>query len=139
MFLDTVDSAIYTNQKNEVIELIKKIRKENPNIIVIQNRGFEVVDETAPYIDGVLFEDFTTCYDFKNKNAYYWKGSDLNWINAQSEKLKNLKEKYGIVVLTLDYVNDTEMAKKCIEHAKRYNFIPMTTNDINLNSIINLN
>ncbi|CAB3288952.1 conserved exported protein of unknown function [Methanocaldococcus lauensis] len=135
VFLDTVDSAIYTNQKNEVIELIKKIRKENPNIIIIQNRGFEIVNETAPYIDGVLFEDFTTYYDFKTKNAYYWNGSDLNWINAQSEKLKNLKEKYGIIILTLDYVNNNEMAKKCIEHAKEYGFIPMTTNDINLNSI----
>ncbi|CAB3287733.1 conserved exported protein of unknown function [Methanocaldococcus lauensis] len=135
IFLDTVDSAIYTNQKNEVIELIKKIRKENPDIIIIQNRGFEIVNETAPYIDGILFEDFTTGYDFKNKIAYYWKGSDLNWINAQSEKLKNLKEKYGIVILTLDYVNNNEMTKKCIEHAKEYGFIPMTTNDINLNSI----
>ncbi|AEF96358.1 endo alpha-1,4 polygalactosaminidase [Methanotorris igneus] len=135
VFLDTVDSAIYTNQKKEVIELIKKIRQENSNILIIQNRGFEVVDKTAPYIDGVLFEDFTTYYDFKNKKAYYWKGSDLNWINAQSEKLKNLKEKYNLVILTLDYVNDIEMAKKCIEHAKKYNFIPMTTKDITLNSI----
>ncbi|EHP87388.1 endo alpha-1,4 polygalactosaminidase [Methanotorris formicicus] len=136
VFLDTVDSAIYTNQKNEVIELVKKIRIENPNIIIIQNRGFEVVDKTAPYIDGFLFEDFTTYYDFENKKAYYWKGSDLNWINAQSEKLKNLKEKYGIVVLTLDYVNnDDEMIKNSIKHAEKYGFIPMITNNINLNSI----
>ncbi|ENN96585.1 hypothetical protein J422_01445 [Methanocaldococcus villosus KIN24-T80] len=62
-------------------------------------------------------------------------GSDLNWINAQSERLKNLKEKYHLVILTLDYVNDIEMTKKCIEHAKKYNFIPMTTKDITLNSI----
>ncbi|WP_017981097.1 endo alpha-1,4 polygalactosaminidase [Methanocaldococcus villosus] len=135
VFLDTVDSAIYTNQKNEVIELIKKIREENPDIIIIQNRGFEIIEKTAPYIDGVLFEDFTTHYDFKNKKAYYWEGSDLNWINAQSERLKNLKEKYHLVILTLDYVNDIEMTKKCIEHAKKYNFIPMTTKDITLNSI----
>ena len=116
------------------MNLLKKIREENPDII-IQNRGFEIIDETAPYIDGVLFEDFTTYYDFKNKKAYYWEGNDLNWINVQSEKLKSLKEKYGIVVLTLDYVNDDEMAKRCVEHAKKYNFIPMTTKDIDLNSI----
>ena len=135
VFLDTVDSAIYTNQKNEVIDSIKKIREENPNIIIIQNRGFEVIDKTAPYMDGFLFEDFTTGYDFKNKKAYYWDNGDLNWINAQGEKLKNFKEKYGIVILTLDYVNDAEMAKKCIEHAEKYGFIPMTTKDIMLNSI----
>jgi len=108
---------------------------EEPALVSPAYKTFEVIDKTAPYIDGVLFEDFTTGYDFKNKKAYYWKGNDLDWINSQGEKLKNLKEKYGLVILTLDYVNDEEMAKKCVEHAKEYGFIPMTTDDINLNSI----
>jgi uncharacterized protein (TIGR01370 family) len=135
VFLDTVDSAIYTNQKKEVIELIKKIRKENPNIIIIQNRGFEVVDKTSPYIDGVLFEDFTTTYNFESKKACYWEGNDLNWVNSQAEKLKSLREKYNLIILTLDYVSDDEMAKRCIEHAEQYDFIPMVTKDIYLNTI----
>ena len=131
IFLDTIDSAIHTNQKEDVIRLIKDIRERYLNIIIIQNRGFEVVDKTAPYIDGVLFEDFSTYYDFKEKKAKFWKGNDLEWINTQAEKLKQL----NLIVLTLDYINDEEMAKKCIERAKEYGFIPMVTKDIYLNSV----
>ena len=131
IFLDTVDSAIYTNQKDDVVELIKDIRKRYPTIIIIQNRGLEVVDKTAPYIDAVLFEDFSTYYDFKEKKAKFWSGNDLKWTDIQAERLKKL----NIIVLTLDYVNDEEMAKKCIERAEEYGFIPMVTKDIYLNSI----
>lgn len=83
------------------------------------------------YIDAVLFEDFTTYYDFEEKKAKYWEGNDLEWINAQAERLKKL----NITVLTLDYVNNEEMAKKCVERAKEYGFISMTTKDIYLNSV----
>ena len=131
IFLDTIDSAIHTNQKEDVIRLIKDIRERYPNIIIIQNRGFEVVDKTAPYIDGVLFEDFSTYYDFKEKKAKFWDEESLEWTDMQAERLKKL----DIAVLTLDYVNDDKMAKKCIERAKKYGFIPMVTKDIYLNSV----
>ena len=131
VFLDTIDSAIYNNQSNGVTELIKKLREVYPTIIIIQNRGFDMVDKTAPYIDGVLFEDFSTYYDFEENTAKYWEGNDLEWINTQAEKLKQL----NITVLTLDYVNDEEMAKYCIERTKEYGFIPMVTEDIYLNSV----
>jgi uncharacterized protein (TIGR01370 family) len=131
IFLATIDSAIYTNQKEGIIKLIKDIREEYPNILIIQNRGFEVVDKTAPYIDAVLFEDFSTYYDFKEKKAKFWDEESLEWTDMQAERLKKL----DIAVLTLDYVNDDKMAKKCIERAKEYGFIPMVTKDIYLNSI----
>ena len=135
VFLDTVDSAIYSNQNDETILLIKEIREKNPNLIIIQNRGFEIVDKTAPYINGVLFEDFTTTYDFKHKKAHFWENNDLKWVNNQANNLKYLKDKYGIIVLTLDYVNDEKMSEKCIVHSNNYGFIPMTTTDIYLNKI----
>ena len=58
-------------------------------------------------------------------------GDDLEWINAQAEKLKQL----NLTVLTLDYVNDEAMAEYCIERAKEYGFIPMVTKDMYLTSV----
>ena len=63
--LDIVDN--YPFMKNCVIKLIRDIRRKYPGIIVV-NRGFTIVEDIAPYVDAVLFEDFGTYYDF-SKNS----------------------------------------------------------------------
>ena len=124
VFLDTVDVVdLYPNMKNDMIELIATIREKYPNIIIIQNRGFSIIDETAKYIDGILFECFTTRYNWKSKKYEVWSDEDLKWIDSVAEKLVKLRERYGIVVLTLDYAENKSLEIYCIKHAEKFGFI----------------
>ena len=100
-----------------------------------RNRGFSIIDETAKYIDGVLFESFTTYYNWSNKKYELWSDKDLEWIEYQAKRLVKLKEKYGLIVLTLDYANNDHLKDICIRHAEKYGFIPYVSSDVNLSEI----
>jgi len=136
LFLDTVDVVdVYPNMKESMVKLIESIREEYPNIVIIQNRGFSIVNETAEYIDGVLFECFTTYYNWSSKTYEVWSGEDLEWINEQAEKLLNLKKKYGLVVLTLDYADSDELRRVCVKHAKEFGFVPYVSSTVYLTTV----
>jgi uncharacterized protein (TIGR01370 family) len=128
LFLDTIDVVdLYSQFKDDMVSLIKEIRAKYPNLILIQNRGFSVIDETAKYVDGVMFECFTTHYNWSSGRYEPWSGSDLNWVNKMAEKLLKLRDKYNLIVLTLDYADSKSLKKKCVEHAKEFGFIPFVS------------
>jgi len=128
LFLDTVDVVDnYPQFKDDMIDLIKSIRAEYPNIILIQNRGFSVIDETAKYVNGVLFECFTTHYNWSSGKYELWSCNDLNWVNEMALKLLKLRDKYDLIILALDYADNEYLKEKCIEHAKKFGFVPYVT------------
>ncbi len=135
LLLDCVDVDNMTTKKS-IVSLIKKIRQKYPDIILIQNRGFNILNETAPYVNGVLFECFTTHYNWSSKKYELWKGEDLKWVEAKARELLRLKKKYGLVVLTLDYAENESLREVCLKHAKKYGFISYVSN-IYLNKIQN--
>lgn len=137
VFLDTIDVVdLYPNMKRDMIELIASIRKNYPDIVIIQNRGFSIIDETVKYINGILFECFTTRYNWKSKTYEVWSSKDLNWIDNIAEKLVKLRKKYGIIVLTLDYAENESLKRFCIRHAEKFGFIPFVST-INLMTLSN--
>ncbi len=77
IFLDNLDMVDnYPFMKNCVRKIIRDIRRKYPSIIIVVNRGFAIVEDIAPYVDAVLFEDFGTYYDFSKKQYLKWSGSD---------------------------------------------------------------
>ncbi len=135
LLLDCVDVDKMTTKRG-MVSLIKKIRQKYPDIILIQNRGFSIINETAPYVNGVLFECFTTHYNWSSKKYELWKGEDLKWIGVKARELLRIKKKYGLVVLTLDYAENESLREVCLKHAEKYGFIPYISN-IYLNKILN--
>ena len=133
-FLDNLDMVdAYPWMKPCVVGLVAALRNEYPGAVIIVNRGFTVLDEVSGYIDGVLFEDFATYYDFNQKKYLKWSGGDLEWVRAQAERLTKLREERGILVLALGYadINDPdenyEYSKYVNEMAAQYGFIPYTS------------
>ncbi len=129
VFLDNLDIVdLYPWMKDCVINLVKKIREENPNIVIIINRGFSIARETAPYVNAILFEDFGTYYDFEKNEYLKWGGSDYQWMIGIAEMLANLSRTYGIKVLALGYVDlhNTSMLREYCDYvyslASKYNF-----------------
>ncbi len=65
LFLDTLDTVdIYPETTNGMISLVNKIRLYYPDYYIVQNRGFTIINETASSINALLFEEFSTYYDF---------------------------------------------------------------------------
>ena len=141
VFLDNLDMVDnYPFMKNCVIKLVKDIRKKYPNVIIVVNRGFTIVEDIAPYVDAVLFEDFGTFYDFSKKQYLKWSGSDYVWMINVAEKLRKLSMKYGIIVLALGYadLNNKTMLNEYCEYvsnlASKYGFVSYVGN-IYLNKV----
>ncbi len=137
IFMDTVDTVeIYQETKDGMIDLIRKIREKYPDIKMVQNRGFGVIAETAPYIDAVMYEDFSIDYDWENDT--YSKADEaklvttgifavnLNKIRYGFKNGKPQKKKPDFLVLALDYAypEQKELIQFCYDRAWEYDFIP---------------
>jgi uncharacterized protein (TIGR01370 family) len=131
VFLDTVDTVdAYPQTKQGMIDLIGKLRKAYPDKLLVQNRGFTVIDQVQSEIDALMFEDLITSYDFTNKEYIYADNS------YTAEQMSALSKKSGLPILALDYAppDNPAMAYKSIEAAKHYGFIPAVS-VINLDDI----
>ena len=137
IFMDTVDTVeIYQNTKKGMIDLIANIRKKYPDIKIVQNRGFSVIADTAPYIDSVMYEDFSIDYDWENDT--YSKADEgklvstgifavtLNKIRYKFKDGKPTLKKPQFTVVALDYANpdQKELIQFCYDRAWEYDFVP---------------
>jgi hypothetical protein len=130
LFLDTLDTVdIYPETTNGMISLVNKIRFYYPDYYVVQNRGFSIINETASSINALLFEEFSTYYDFDTGEYKKWSESDLNYLDQMGTMLNQLKQSYPIDIWTLDYrtEDDNDLLKFAIERAVRVGFTPSTT------------
>ncbi|MDR4498528.1 MAG: endo alpha-1,4 polygalactosaminidase [Candidatus Scalindua sp.] len=130
LFLDTIDTVdIYPETTQGMIALVIKIRLNYPDCYLVQNRGFSVINETAGSINAVLFEEFSSYYDFDTGEYKKWTGSELSYLDQTGSVLSQLKRYYPIDIWTLDYrpENDIDLLKFAIERAAMFGFSPSTT------------
>ena len=119
VFLDTVDTVdAYPETIPGMIELIRGLRETYPDALLVQNRGFTVLDDVADTIDALMFESLTGSYDFSDDTYIYADNS------FTAEQLVELKERTDLVILALDYADTPAMAYRAVEAAKEYGFVP---------------
>lgn len=121
IFLDTVDTVdLFPATRDGMITIIRLLRGAYPDALLVQNRGFSVIDEVAPYLDALMFEDLITSYDFSNGEYLY---ADHSFI---AQQMQQLHEETGLVILALDYVSPENSAGAylSIQTANEYGFIP---------------
>jgi len=105
LFLDTVDNADFTNTNSGMIALIDELNQDHPDAIIIQNRGFAVLPDTQEYIDAVMYESFSTTWQYDN-DEFVITANDIDsdiWMN-NFQATQNAQAA-GVTVLTLDYVD----------------------------------
>jgi len=129
IFLDTLDIAEqYPVTRWGVIRLIQQIRSFYPNLFLIGNRGFSILDETIGLLNAFLFESFTT-YSINDLADGYaiWDNQALAWTASQVTKLHAMGVK--IPLLALDYAasTDDELRRFAIQRARRYGLLPYVT------------
>ena len=119
VFLDTVDTVdTYPETVPGMVALIKGLREAYPQALLVQNRGFTVLDEVADTIDALMFESLTGSYDFGSDSYVYADNSFL------AEELAELQKRTDLVILALDYADTPAMAYRAVEAAKGYGFVP---------------
>lgn len=131
IFLDTVDTVdLFPTTEDSMVALIASLRFNYPDAIIVQNRGFKVLDRTASYIDAVMFEGLSTNYNFTD--GIY--ATSLNYSRAE------MLYGFEIPVLSLDYTSITtpSMARRAQWIAHQYGFIPAVS-EISLQSIPDFN
>ncbi|GEM49304.1 endo alpha-1,4 polygalactosaminidase [Deinococcus cellulosilyticus] len=122
VFLDTLDTAdVYPQAAPGLVATVEKLRKTYPDAVIVQNRGFSLLKQTAELVDAVMFEGFSSAWDF-NKKEYHAVQGDPNFVASYAKR--------GLVVLAQDYANpdDTATITNDYVRAREYGFIPYVAN-----------
>jgi len=135
IFLDNLDYVeLYPDKKEAMVDLVRAIRRRYPGVTIAVNRGFSIIEEVAPYVDYVLFEDFVTHYNFSSGRYEVFDEDDLRWEFNQIERLESL----GVPVLALSYANLSdesqarEFSKLVCKYAEEYNVSGVYLTDLSL-------
>lgn len=123
LFLDNIDNFSSFGpqfaQRNELVALIQRIKKEYPNHILVQNSGLELLPDTKRFIESVLFESVATDFSFKEATYKLRESTDFN------QRLKNIKEvssKHKIPVLLIEYADNKMLHDQIVQRLSSTNF-----------------
>lgn len=138
-FLDTLDSAeLLTRQspakaqanRQALVKLVRELRAKFPAAKIIINRGFDLVNEVAADINGVLVESVFQTFDPKTKSYHAVSADGTVWLERRIRNIQMLK----LPVYAVDYVqpDQKELAKETAKKLSALGCIPfVTTHDLN--------
>ena len=133
-FLDTLDSAslIAKNDPQKaaqchmaMVRLIKELRKKYPDAKIVLNRGFDLIDDVATSIQGVLVESVYQTFDPSNKSYRKVSARDSEWLEGKIRAVRM----HDLQVYAVDYVSPSEkvIAEKTAERLQNLGCIPLVT------------
>ncbi len=139
LFLDTIDTAggEYADTADGMIALIKKLHETYPNAKLVANRGLSLISSYIPYVSGIMYEDFSSSYDFDKKQYINLGNDDLENTGTVAVNCINAARKVNDVpVFALDYAlpSSKENIQKYYDRSWEYNFIPYVST-INLDEV----
>jgi polysaccharide biosynthesis protein PelA len=128
IFLDGLESEEMTSFKRlETLELIAEVRNlANSNMTrrtLLANRGFQLMPELLDFVNGVVFEAFSTRWSSKNGYNISPK-HELAWSATVALELK----RKNIPVYTLDYADTAELKHFAKRRAEHFGFTPLIAN-----------
>jgi len=131
LFLDTMDSYhLYAKtpeekrvQEQGLVTLLAQIHKQFPDVRLIANRGFEILDGAGRYLEAVAAESLYASWDNNRQEYTEVSEQDREWLLG---KLNYAKETYGVDIISIDYVPPSRR-KEALAVAKviaAHGFIP---------------
>lgn len=132
IMMDTIDTAVmletgdpekYAGSNEAMAGLIKSIHDTYPELLLISNNGFAILEEIAPYLDGMLTEDIYMMPDFAN-NSY--KKVPAEESAYKISILTKLMKEHKMPVFIVDYIpqKDKALISEDISKIKRLRFKP---------------
>lgn len=130
LFLDTMDSyqinassdAERSAQEDALANLVYRIKRRNPSIKLISNRGFEVMDKVGGYLEAVAAESLYSRWN--NAEGIYQAvpEADMQWLYS---KLVEARNKHNVDIISIEYVSPAER-DKAIEVAQQVSNLGFT-------------
>ena len=135
LFLDTMDSfnlyaktdAQRAEQSQGLTMFIREMASRYPDIQLIANRGFEVLDNVSEHFEAVVAESLYAGWD-NSKQAYVQvPAGDREWLLG---KLEHVKNTLGLDVIVIDYLPPSQRptARTVAEKIAEHGYIPWVTN-----------
>lgn len=134
-FLDTLDSYQLviedpdkrSVQQQALADLIRAIHDRFPGIKLMLNRGFDLLPKASDYISAVAAESLFQGWDPKSNGYKPVVEQDREWL---LNKLKQVREQYGVQVIVLDYVSPKErdLAREAAKQIGGLGFTPWVSN-----------
>jgi polysaccharide biosynthesis protein PelA len=124
VFLDTLESEEMTPLKRlEQLELIADVRSLASKNTLLANRGFQLMPELLDFVNGVVFEAFSTRWHPKGGYAVSPK-HELAWSATIALELKRKQKP----VYALDYADSAELKHFAKRRAEHFGFTSLIAN-----------
>ena len=96
LFLDTMDSyQLYAKtpeqkqqQEQGLGNLLYRIKRQHPNLRLIANRGFEIINQIAPYLEGIAAESLYYGWDNTAQKYVAVPENDRQWLHTTLSRIK---------------------------------------------------
>jgi len=126
-FIDMIDIVqTFPHFYERVIDMVRSIKMQNKEKILIANNGWVLMDTLKNYVDAFLIEGLFTRYSFKSKRYF------VRFEREYADKVKILKS-FGKKIFTLDFLPGSDKRRNFIKNlSKYYGFIPyVSTKELN--------
>jgi polysaccharide biosynthesis protein PelA len=124
VFLDALESEDMTPFKRlEKLELVAEVRGFATKNTVLANRGFQLMPELLDFVNGVVFEAFSTRWHPKGGYTISPK-QELAWSATIALELK----RKGTSVYSLDYADSAELKHFAKRRAEHFGFTSLIAN-----------
>jgi len=129
-FLDTMDSyqlfaksdADRRKQQQGMVTLLRAMKHQYPNVSLLFNRGFEILDQAAQFSDGLIAESLFAGWNSGKSIYQAVTENDREWLLA---KLKQARDEFKLPVTVIDYL-PPEQRKQAEHIAKKISLAGFT-------------
>ncbi|MBT6757530.1 MAG: hypothetical protein HOA84_04290 [Candidatus Jacksonbacteria bacterium] len=105
-FLESEDHEKFRGSADAMVSFVKEIHERYPDLFLISNNGFEVLDDIAPYISGMLVESIYMSYNPDTEEDIAVSEEDREY---KLYYLQRLQEEYKLPVFAVDYISSDDM------------------------------
>lgn len=114
-FLDTLDSYhLFAKtpeqravQEAGMVAVVNAVKARFPEVKLIFNRGFEILDRTHTDVEAVVAESLFQGYNASQAKFTVVSQADRNWLLGQ---LQRVRDEYRLPVIAIDYVPSSQRA-----------------------------
>jgi len=122
LFLDTIDvQDALPETRPGVITLLHRVREAYPNLVLLVNRGFTILETVVEIADGVVFEAFTTHHD--GHGYAVWPDSDLAWTALMAQRVRAAAPELPLLALDYAAPDDNDLRNLAAARAQAHTML----------------
>jgi len=134
VFIDTMDSYQLfaktpedrSRQEAGMIETVRALKAKYPDMRIMLNRGFEVIEPLKDVVSGMAVESLFRSWHQADQRYGEVSENDRNWLLGQ---IRRVRDTFGIPVVVIDYVApaERELARRTAQQISNLGFVPCIT------------